>query len=153
MTFFVEGHPKPQPRPRAYRSGRGIRMYNPASANVWRAAVQLASAKSGETFGGDLVRVELTFYMPRPQAHYRGTGKNKPRELCHNAPKSCGTKPDVDNLIKSTLDAMTDAGLWDDDKQVVEIRAEKLYANDAPGCAVTVDAITKNKNKEDTLCR
>lgn len=38
------------------------------------------------------------------------------------------TKPDLDKLERAVLDAMTRAGLWVDDCQVVDIRAVKRYA-------------------------
>ena len=38
------------------------------------------------------------------------------------------TRADIDNLIKSVFDAMTSAGVWHDDCQVVLVQAEKQYA-------------------------
>ena len=36
-------------------------------------------------------------------------------------------KPDVDNLSKQLLDAMTRLRFWEDDRQVVELVARKWY--------------------------
>ena len=35
-------------------------------------------------------------------------------------------RPDADNLVKSILDAMTRAGVWEDDAQVYELRVRKF---------------------------
>lgn len=40
-------------------------------------------------------------------------------------------KPDIDNLIKQILDAMTRLGFWVDDKQVVVCNAVKQYSEDS----------------------
>jgi Holliday junction resolvase RusA-like endonuclease len=47
------------------------------------------------------------------------------------------TKPDVDNLAKLILDAMTKAGYWYDDNQVCDLRIMK-YDGPIGGLAVTV---------------
>lgn len=39
------------------------------------------------------------------------------------------TKPDIDNLIKTVLDAANDH-LWKDDNQIVEIHSFKQYAEE-----------------------
>lgn len=46
-------------------------------------------------------------------------------------------KPDLDNLGKQLLDAMTRAKFWHDDRQVVSLRCSKRYAA-APGWEVAV---------------
>lgn len=46
-------------------------------------------------------------------------------------------KPDLDNLSKQLLDAMTRAGFWHDDRQVVSLRCSKIYAA-VPGWEVAV---------------
>lgn len=53
------------------------------------------------------------------------------------APKT--TRPDLDNLAKLALDAMTAAGYWRDDSQVTELLAAK-FTGPIPGLAVTVRA-------------
>jgi Holliday junction resolvase RusA-like endonuclease len=37
-------------------------------------------------------------------------------------------KPDLDNLVKHLKDCLTAVGFWRDDKQVVELYAEKTYS-------------------------
>ena len=46
-------------------------------------------------------------------------------------------KPDLDNLGKQLLDAMTRTGFWHDDKQVVSLHCSKRYAA-VPGWEVAV---------------
>lgn len=78
------------------------------------------------TLDGPLV-CEASFVCSRPVSHL-GTGKNastvKPR---HSADRPHG---DVDNMAKLALDALTGTGFSDDD-QVVQLHAEKLYADQA----------------------
>jgi len=129
LLFFISGVPAPQPRPRL---GRG-RVFNPPSANTWRAAVALAAIQTGREFTG-WVSVSIVFRFVRPPSHFlRG-------DLRHNSPafpgKSAG---DIDNLIKSTLDAAI-GSLWVDDSQIVDIRASRVYAESA-GATVSISAL------------
>lgn len=55
-------------------------------------------------------------------------------------------KPDIDKLLRSTLDALTEAGVFTDDARVVEFtRLAKVFpgedpeALDAPGVRITVE--------------
>ena len=41
-----------------------------------------------------------------------------------------GTRPDIDNLVKGLLDAITKAGIWDDDAQAQIIEASKMYVDE-----------------------
>ena len=69
----------------------------------------------------------MVFSMPRPKSHYR-TGKYS-HLLKKNAPMQCITKPDIDNLVKFYLDAMT-GSFWRDDAYVCTIEASKIYSKD-----------------------
>ena len=62
--------------------------------------------------------VVLSYVFSRP--------KSTPKKRTARAPKT--TKPDIDNLIKATLDALVDAGVFQDDNIVYEIRATKHIA-------------------------
>lgn len=133
LSFRVQGEPKAQPRPRAVARGGFARVYNPGTADAWKAAVAEAgrSACPKHPFD-DALAVRLLFYMPRPQRLLR------PRDPMGLLPFA--SKPDLDNLAKATLDAMTDAGWWRDDCQIVDLHCLKLYARKegVPGATIEV---------------
>jgi Holliday junction resolvase RusA-like endonuclease len=64
--------------------------------------------------------------MPQTKMRY-------PHHLC---------KPDLDNLLKSTMDALTEAGAWKDDCQVCQVADEKRYATgkDTAGAEILIRA-------------
>ncbi len=109
-------------------------MYTPDTADEWKQAV-IAAAKKHMAPGGysGALVVRVVFSLARPKSHYstgRRAGKVKP-----SAPTEPTGKPDVDNLLKSTLDALTTAGAWKDDAQVVHVEGRKTYT-DAPSRAL-----------------
>jgi Holliday junction resolvase RusA-like endonuclease len=113
-SFFVPGVPRPQSRPRLSRTGH---VYNPKSAEAWKTAVMSAflirqNFKVTPITGA--VSLSVSFYLAKPKTKMRC-----PHHLC---------KPDLDNLLKSTMDALTKAGAWEDDCQVCMITAHKDYA-------------------------
>ena len=131
ISVFVCGIPVGQPRPRARRAGKRIIMYDPKTAHKWRETVAMvAGAAIKRQLEGPL-DVSLVFFFPRPKSHY-GTGKNSD-VLKASAPTYHTQKPDIDNVCKSTLDAMNDV-VYGDDKQVVKLLAEKRWAHQ-PGQA------------------
>ena len=102
----------------------------------WRAVVTEAAGAAKfregvETYDG-VLSVGLTFYLPRPKSY--------PRWRTWSS-----TKPDLDKLCRSTLDAMTDAGLIADDARVARLSAEKLFAeghrDHPPGVTITIEAM------------
>lgn len=127
IEFAVEGVPKPQPRPRAYRRGDFIGLYNPPDADVWRHTINQAGREyvPSEPMEGPL-RVGMLFVMPRPKSHLKANGELKP-----SSPAIPTTKPDIDNLIKAVLDEMTKMKFWLDDKQVAVIQANKIYEGES----------------------
>lgn len=64
--------------------------------------------------------VGIVFVYP----HTKATAK-----LGHSIPKV--TRPDVDNLAKSVLDCMTEAGWLKDDNLIVELILRKIHAQTA----------------------
>jgi Holliday junction resolvase RusA-like endonuclease len=139
LKFFVHGTPKAQPRVKAFSRGGHAGVYTPGTADHWKACVSIAAAmhRPPSPMVGALI-MELEFRLPRPKSHYlRG-------QLRVCAPKYCTTKPDLDNLEKAVLDALTRTGLvWSDDAQVCELRSAKVYANNADelGCEVTISIL------------
>lgn len=47
-------------------------------------------------------------------------------------------KPDIDNLAKLPLDALTRSRFWHDDSQITELRCQKQYAPNEPYTSVSI---------------
>jgi Holliday junction resolvase RusA-like endonuclease len=119
VTITVYGIPKPQPRP---RFGNG-RAYDSGTSDAWKASVQVAAMPKRPRAAWDCaLAVEIDFMLPRP-----ARGK-------YSEPLG---KPDLDNLAKAVLDALTDVGMWTDDSRVVELKVSKRYA-EQPGAVITI---------------
>lgn len=156
LTFTVHGTPAPQGSKNAYRNqhtGRIQQVESSKNVKPWREAVKHAAIDAilhregtGDPFAilGGPVYVETTFTFARPKNHYR-TGRNAEllRDSAPSFPISRG-RNDIEKLVRATRDAMTDAGVWVDDSQVVDERNRKVYPNThrdalpAPGAVVRV---------------
>lgn len=139
VAFTVFGIPGPQGSKKAlphskigaggarYYTGKVSMIESSKKVKPWRAAVvEAASAAISEPLPGG-VNVSITFYLPRPRAHY-GTGRNS-MVLKPSAPLYPTVKPDVDKLVRATLDALTTAGAYGDDARVVDLHTAKRYAD------------------------
>ena len=117
----VHAVPVAQPRQRHAVVGGHIRNYTPKThpVNAYKAAVMAAAAEAGITPMDGPVVVEVRFYLPRPKRLMRK--KDPVGPIPHTA------KPDVDNLWKSTADALSGLA-WRDDSQVCRTKAAKFYA-------------------------
>lgn len=115
-----------------------------AKVKPWREAVKAAcwQVESAATpFPAGPVVVRVDFYLDRPKGHF-GTGRNA-AALKGTAPAYPSGKPDIDKLLRSTLDGLGEAGIWGDDAQVVSVLATKLYVCPAftrPGARIVVGA-------------
>ncbi len=136
-TIRATGTPKGQPRPRAFSRGGKARVFDPATAEGWKAAVVVAGerTKPYPPIEGP-VKVSITFFMPRPRRLYRK--KDPAGPMYHTS------KPDRDNLEKAVLDALTEAGWWRDDCQVCAGEVKKLYhaKDDSPGATILIQELT-----------
>ncbi len=116
MIHTLDLDPLPCPRPRIAVRGKFPTAYYPASYQTWKneAAKQLSTNdRAGLPFKGPL-RVSIEFIAKRPKST-----------------KLAAPKADIDNYMKSLFDALTQAGWWEDDSQVVQVSARKRWA--APG--------------------
>ena len=106
------------------------------SANLkpWREAVRQEALKTGAPMAMGAVTVDLVFRLARPKGHYNKGG------LREGAPMRVITKPDLDKLQRSTLDALTGV-LFKDDSQVSAIFAIKCYCleGELEGCEIAVE--------------
>ena len=140
FTLWVLGLPIAQPRPKAARIGRGVRIYNPNTADAWKRGVianlQNARCIPDEPWAGP-VGVDLVFLFPRPRRiiPQAARGMILPdagvritvSRLDPDALPWHIQKPDRDNLDKAVLDALTIARIFRDDKQVCDGTITKQY--------------------------
>ena len=104
-------------RPRVTRQGRA---YTPKATRDWEqaAAAVLACAWAGAGPIDTPCEVLIRAYKRRPK-HYRKSGAGA-------GPLWAPKKPDIDNVAKAVLDALTLAGVWTDDALVCRLLVEKL---------------------------
>lgn len=134
IAITVLGVPAPQGSKNVNRHGATYEVSK--RVKPWREAVKFASLEmirltpEWEMMDGPLT-LFVTFYFNRPQSHYR-TGRNA-HLLRDAAPERPMGTPDLSKLIRSTEDALTDAGVWKDDSRVVDVHAGKRYVPDGKG--------------------
>lgn len=126
IRIVVRGNPAPQGS-KSFKgmtnAGRAILAESSKKVKPWRmdvkaAAEALIAAQNLLPLDGPLV-ARMVFTLPKP----------------NSAPKTRRTypmrTPDLSKLLRSTEDALTDAGLWADDARVVEYeRLAKVYPNE-----------------------
>lgn len=127
VSLIVYGDPVPQPRARITTRGGFAHAYTPKKhpIHAYRASIagdwQMQWTKDlNRPFTGP-VTVEIVYHFARPASHLRKDGTPK-------ASAPAYPRPDVDNLAKAVLDALTDAGAWADDSQVVSLGVRKKWS-------------------------
>ena len=127
--FHIPLPPRPQLRARATRRGKHAVVYDDPKSKADKEAFA-AAIPDGELLEGPL-RVLLLFVMPIPKS------------VKAEARDPHIKKPDIDNLIKLALDAMTQSGkVWEDDNQVCELVVRKEYG-ETPMTLVGVEPVSK----------
>lgn len=121
VSFVVTGNPLPTARPRVVRTqGRSI-AFTPKASRDYQALVAAHARQAMAHLGRRLF--PLTGPLRLSAAFVR------------DSERRC----DLDNLLKSVLDALTLAKLWEDDSQVVELLATKRASKTESGIAVVVE--------------
>lgn len=140
ITFTVHGIPMPQPRPRAFARKFGdtwqARVFNPGTAEGWKSQIAQAAKdlRPAQPIGG-AVRLNICFLMPRPKSQFKANGVLRP-----DAPTMHAKKPDIDNLAKAVMDALTVLGFWTDDGQVCALGLEKRMSSE-PGARIEIEEV------------
>ena len=118
--------PMSQQRHKARRAGKKIFMYDPSSKDKAKFREHCSDQAPKYPLEGP-ISVSMTFSMPRPKSHFR-SGRYS-HLLKDNVPSLHVSKPDIDNMVKFYLDAMTGT-FWEDDASVCTIEASKIYSED-----------------------
>lgn len=137
MRFTVRGTPVPQGSIRSLGKGRPSVHANAAALLPWRGHVQIEAERA---LGGRAplegpVEVSLAFYVARP--------RSAPKRIIWPT-----KRPDIDKTSRAVLDALTAAGVWLDDSQVVSLHASKAFAGnghlDVPGVVIHVEPLERD---------
>lgn len=148
LRFYAPGTPAPQgskvAKPLWTKRGADrqftgrIAMFESNAKKVkgWRDAVGEAAEKAIATWAArtgsewspiaEGVSLHLGFYLARPKAT--------------KYPDGPFGKPDLDKLVRATMDALSIAGVWTDDARVCELRTSKRWApgGQEPGAHIMV---------------
>lgn len=132
LAFDVIGTPAPQGSKR--HVGNCVMVESSKAVKPWRqdvAAAARAAASEQDWQAPRHVVVAAVFRFHRPSGHF-GTGRNANR-IRAGAPRLHTQKPDLDKLLRATLDALTTSGVIRDDANVHAIHAQKTWCT--PGQA------------------
>ena len=124
LEFEIFQEPLPQKRHRHTKSGH---VYDPSYKDKQNFCKEAMIYEPHQPIPGGIA-IELIFFMLRPKIHF-GTGKNI-NKLKESSPYEHITTPDTDNLVKFVLDSLgADGRFFNDDRQIISVKAKKLYAN------------------------
>lgn len=137
LAITVYGLPAPQGSKR--HVGHGIMIESSKYVKPWREAVKYAALehRPASPMAGALF-VEMFFTLPKPKS----------------APKLRAfpdRKPDISKLVRSTEDALTDAGIWEDDARVVMLLTRKLYPGSHPRALAVPGVVILIKRADDQI--
>ena len=135
ITLEVRGTPAPQGSKRPVRLGKGDNsrigmVESSAKVKPWRDAVRAEASRAFIAPHTGPVSVILLFLLARP--------KSLPRRVTHPV-----NRPDLDKLVRSTLDGLKEGGAFKDDSLVISITTSKAYAmnGQSPGCTIRVSPV------------
>ena len=141
IRMRIYGTPAPQGSKRHVGGGRMIESSKKVAP--WREAVVSEALRLGycDERIDEPCMVRITFYLQRPAGHSGVHG------IKSSAPTHPAKVPDLDKLIRSTLDGLTQASVLIDDSRVVGIDALKIYADDTgPGALIHITEILTKEN-------
>ena len=144
LEVWIPGKPRPMAQKRAFmmtnKAGKKVaRISDSNTAEGWKGMI---AGKMMEHIPESPIDVpmslELSFYLPRPKALMR---KKDPDEAYY-----CIKRPDIDNLRKAVMDALSEMRMWVDDSYVVEGETRKFYTakNGQPGLELKLSKWSEN---------
>jgi Holliday junction resolvase RusA-like endonuclease len=131
----------PQQKRYAMRGGKIRTFASPRVANAKKAMCFLAKAAAARHPSaipphGTPIALGLKLLYAVPKSHRKPKGGFTPPE--ESEPCRAHWAGDCDNRAKGVIDALTDAGLWADDKDVTSLAVKKVWTFGRPRIEVTV---------------
>lgn len=126
--------------------GGGRMIESSKKVKPWREAVKTAACEvMDQLYDHSLgswtvkgpIEAQITFTLAKP--------KSAPKKRITWPDRT----PDIDKCCRSTFDALTSAGVWEDDARVVSLLARKVYPNEGPdalhipGCVIRIRSVTE----------
>ena len=110
--------------------------YPPSVNTIWRSivvngSVRVLLSKEGRGYREAVKRAIHA-------AHYARASIAGPLEVRVNVFPPDRRRRDVDNICKAVFDALTHAGVWNDDSQIMDLHVRKFSPGAASGVAVLV---------------
>ncbi len=133
VIAYTEPIPKGRPRFRIFRGH--VSTYTPTKTAIYEKLIAETYKDQAQCFQfsrEQALNVRLRFGLGIPKS----TSKYKVKEMLAGLSKHI-KKPDIDNLIKSVLDALNGIA-WEDDAQIVRVTASKVYTN-VPFVSITIN--------------
>jgi Holliday junction resolvase RusA-like endonuclease len=148
ITLFVKGIPVAKARARTTIVNGRAWSYTPKKTMVWEDVVRMeAKIFEKDKFSKDIpLIVTMQVLLPVPKSFSRIK-----REMALDNKLRPTTRPDLDNYIKSCLDAMNGI-LYEDDSQVVEYGSGtgKFYS-ETPGIKIQIDKKLDNGKESNSI--
>jgi crossover junction endodeoxyribonuclease RusA len=136
MDLVVVGTPKPKGSLKHVGKGRLIEQVQ--GSKPWKETISLMAKRNwgGQPPHDGPVLVEATVYVSRPKS-----AKNR-------ALPTTRSSGDIDKHARNILDALSDAGVYVDDSQVVTliIRKRHTTVGENPGCRIVVTTHEETQN-------
>lgn len=129
LACTLVGDPVGKARPRVTKHGT----FMPKRYQRWKREAKRRLSKAwGDREALRFAEVHIEIVIRRPKRlipREQGGTLSKAGWLREReSPERCGAKPDLDNAVGAVLDALQEAGVLEDDKQVDELVSSKRYA-------------------------
>ena len=140
--MVILGDPVGKQRPRVSMANGVVRTYTPnKTANYETLIAHEYMSKYGKRMfeQGEHIRATVIAYFGLNKGDYGKKGLNKSgREKIFGV--FANTHCDIDNIVKVVLDSLNSI-CYNDDRQVVELCAKKLYTQDTPRVEITLESL------------
>lgn len=125
LEFNIPGQPVGMPRPRVHNGG----VYQPHLKDLQRAQALIRDLNL-QRFPPEVpLCLEVKFYIKRPLNDFVGNRRDQSTLKTNRVNnRHLPMSPDIDNLLKFAMDALSGLA-YQDDKQVVKVMAERLRDN------------------------